>query len=60
MLLVNLTESKVIWGQEMNLWACLWGIIWIILIDVGRPLSIVGRIIPWTEDPRLNEIEQTS
>lgn len=46
MLLVNLMESEVIWGQEVTLWACPRGIIWIILIDVGRPLSIVGRTIP--------------
>lgn len=30
-LIVNMTESKIIW--EMDLWVCLWGIILIMFIN---------------------------
>lgn len=55
---VNLTESRISW--EMGLSACIYGIIFIMLIDVGwRPLLIV-RKIPWAEDPGLKEMIQVS
>lgn len=59
-LMVNLTESRVIWGTGDEPLACLWGIIWIKLIDVGRPILIVSRTIPWAGDPRLNKVERAS
>lgn len=34
-------------NQEMGFWACLWGITLIMLIDIGRPILIVGEVIPW-------------
>lgn len=34
--------------METCLWACLWGIFWIRLIEVGRPTINVGITILWT------------
>jgi hypothetical protein len=42
-LIDNLTESKIPW-------ASLWGIIFIVLINVGNPILIVGGTISWAGD----------
>lgn len=33
----------------MNLWICPWVIKLIILIDMGRPILLVGKTFPWSE-----------
>lgn len=44
-LILSLTGCRVTW--QMDLWKCLWRIILIVLIDMGRSVLIVGRTIPW-------------
>lgn len=42
MLNVSLSGSRISW--EMNLWEHIWGIVWMIIIDVGRHILKVGSI----------------
>jgi hypothetical protein len=42
--IVNLTGSRDTWAQ--GLWACLWGIISILLMGMGRPILVVAGTSP--------------
>ena len=59
---VNLTESKTISENrtisEMSNRAWLYRITFVMLIDMRRPILIVGRIIPWAEDLGLHTAEK--
>jgi hypothetical protein len=48
MLTVGLTESRITW--KMGLWAYLWNIILIGLIDMEMPILIVGETNPLVGD----------
>lgn len=39
---VSLSRSRISW--EINLWEHVWGIVWMIIIDVGRHILTVGSI----------------
>lgn len=52
-LIVNLTESKIPW-------ASLWGIFFIMLIDVENPILIAGGTISWAWDCEFDSMERVS
>lgn len=57
LLIINL---KIQNHQGNGLWVCLWGIILIASIDMGRPISIMGGTILWVEDAGAYRMEKSS